>query len=290
MPERQPRFDSGGISASQKILSTLAKHERDEIFYRPDSLSFDFKEVLDEERAQGFRITHEIGGRGCRILKHPGSKIPLLTKKSCGYTKEFGPKQAGDTELNLVCSETMKKGSQGRGGGGLPSAPVSSQYRETIGKEVSLERRLKAKPPAVSGDCSREVSGRFFVTRSHYQREHGDNLTGAPSFFMKPVRPVNNLEAPPQEPDFWNTRYQVEHCAAGDVAGSPSRQTRVIHRRRSSSQGGLLEVPREVTQLLGETKQSLKLTGPGCGRVACVPATLIGSPGPGVLRAMAGQE
>eukprot|EP00928_Gymnodinium_smaydae_P055853 TRINITY_DN39329_c0_g1_i1.p1 TRINITY_DN39329_c0_g1~~TRINITY_DN39329_c0_g1_i1.p1 ORF type:complete len:294 (+),score=56.26 TRINITY_DN39329_c0_g1_i1:109-990(+) len=293
MPERKPREDSGCLSASKTALALLDKQSRDQIFYRPDTLSFDRKEVSEEERAKSWRITHEIGGRGCKIVRHPGQRVPLLDYDACRYTRDYRPKKPGDTELNNYCSETMKKGSAGSSGGSGPSGPpAASSYAGTIGKDVGTQARLRAKPPAVSGEVTREVGGKFFVTRSTTQRNHGDNLTNAPNFYMPPFKPVDNLnDKLPKQPDFWKSRYSVEHSLGGDPVAHEMATTRptatALAAQRKRMRAASVPVPTEVKTFFRDLEQSLRSTGPLPGSLAALPVTLIGGGvGPADLHAL----
>jgi len=214
-----------GINADTLIFASPSKeHQKDgeRMYFNPTSSEF-VNHVWHRDLCPGsYQTVHEIGSRGCKLLKHPGAKIPLLDHSSVKYRRDFATTSTSknvDVKENKELAKTFKAP-------GMPKPPDMeikkiTRYNETH-QELSVHQIRKATMPPCLPERSLVKSGRF-LGQSHAQTVHADP-TGIFDL-PKKVVPTHNIEIQPRKLDFWVSEKQ-KAFRTGPKATRKSRSQR----------------------------------------------------------------
>lgn len=92
------------IFTSPKVTAKLPA----QLLFHTSGGAHDWKELDESDRITGgFRKVHEIGGRGCEYLRHPGGGT-LLTRNATAYSGAHKEKQAVDLQENRAVALDLK--------------------------------------------------------------------------------------------------------------------------------------------------------------------------------------
>lgn len=230
----QVRDDSDGMASLNKpndtsVLPTCSQDkfkEGSKMFMHATTYDYLTHQWTPELCWDSFQQVHEIGGYGCKLVPHPGGKVPLLDRMSVTSCRQFNHKPNLDFSQNQVLAKDFK----------APKAPGNppikikkeTNHQATFCK-LSTKQIRGAKQQSMGDNDPLKTDpgitgGKSVVDRSYaasqYWNKHG--LLGEP----KKVLPVHQIDMNPRKLDFWVTENNREYRSYAPD-GKRSRKERV---------------------------------------------------------------
>jgi hypothetical protein len=209
---KKPQAQSTGLFASVKAQSVAPRESMQRMSFSATSLDYQTHELKEELCHGPLRKVHEIGGRGCKTLKHPGQKIPLLDHASVKYRRDYADKGNADFKENCELARIFEAGQ--------PVATPNVDYGggTTNGmtyKKLSAKDMRRAKPDPVFSSTEPNKKEKTLVKTSFYTHKFPDPSGKLACANGQSWLPRHNLDIESRKLDYWISTSKREYRGSG---------------------------------------------------------------------------